>query len=131
MEKVVSLRTTMDEYKEALAKAVDNLKSCKTVEERSEVVKSIEIFTKKLDEQARHLAWVQSAVFTTERQKFVYQLMNTVLTTLKAASAEGSLFAFVPEHYISTLVNLNWLLLTQMHPTVPYTNIQGEHLNNS
>jgi len=117
----------MDEYKEALAKAEDNLRSCKSDAERSEVVKSIEIFTKKLDEQARHLAWVQSAVFTLERQQFVHNLMNTVLATLKAASAEGPLFSFVPEHYISTLVNLNWLLLTQMHPTVPYSNINGEY----
>jgi len=65
----------MDEYKEALAKAEDNLRSCKSDEERSEVVKSIEIVTKKLDEQARHLAWVGSAVFTLERQQFVHNLM--------------------------------------------------------
>jgi len=69
----------MDEYEEALDKATKNLNSTQSEHERSEILRSIEIFTSKLDEQARHLAWVKSAVFTTERQTFVYQLIKSVL----------------------------------------------------
>jgi hypothetical protein len=51
-----------------------------------------------------------------------------LLVTLNAASAEGILFTFVPDFYITTMVQLTWLLLTQMHPTVPYTNLHGTHI---
>ncbi|CAL8088738.1 unnamed protein product [Orchesella dallaii] len=126
VEKVVGLRNTMEEYVKALDRANTSLNSASiSEEERTELVKSVEIFTNKLDEQARHIAWVKSAVFTKERQIFVYQLLKTVLATLKSSTSEGVLFAFVPEHYISTLINLTWFLLTQMHPTVPHSSLVG------
>ncbi|XP_021964522.1 E3 ubiquitin-protein ligase RNF123 isoform X2 [Folsomia candida] len=123
VEKVVTLRTTIDSYEEALKQANANLASVTTSSERDEIVRSIEIFTNKLEEQSRHMAWVKSSVFTKERQTYVYKLLRVVLDTLRLASTEGNLFTFVPEHYISTLINLNWLIVNQMHPTVASDNL--------
>lgn len=117
----------MEDYVKALDRANASLKNPSLGEhERAEIQKSIDIFTVKLEEQARHIAWVKSAVFTKERQEHVFQLLKTVLATLKSSSAEGPLFTFVPEHYISTLINLTWCLLTQMHPTVSLESLPGK-----
>lgn len=131
VEKVVTLRTTIDSYEEALKQANANLASVTTSSERDEIVRSIEIFTNKLEEQSRHMAWVKSSVFTKERQTYVYKLLRVVLDTLRLASTEGNLFTFVPEHYISTLINLNWLIVNQMHPTVASDNLPGLLYRNS
>lgn len=127
VEKAVSLRETVRAYETGLDRTINQLSAAilKSSAVVPELQKSSAIFRTKLDEQRRQLAWVQSAVFTDERQTFAYELLKMVLGTLNDASSEGPLFAFVPEHYITTLVNLNWLLLIQMHPTVPYTNITG------
>jgi len=95
-------------------------------EARVELTKSVEIFSQKLQEQSRHMAWVQSGVFTPERQRLAFQLLKVVVKTLKSASAQGILFVFVPEFYITTLIHLTWLLLGQFHPTVPYTDLPGK-----
>lgn len=120
----------MDEYVKALEGTKASLnKPSISANERAELLKSIDIFTEKLAEQARHIAWVKSAVFTKERQEAVFQLLKNMLATLQSASAQGPLFTFVPDHYISTLINLTWDLLTHIHPTVPYTSLPSKIYN--
>lgn len=97
VEKVASLRATIESYEEALTQANSNLLTATNSEEREEIVRSIEIFTNKLEEQSRHMAWVKGAVFTKERQNQIYKLLKVVLNTLRLASAEGNLFTFVPD----------------------------------
>jgi hypothetical protein len=84
---VVGLRRTTEEYAKALDRArVELLKETLSPEERTEVQKSIEIFSAKLEEQARHMAWIQSAVFTVERQQLVFQLLKQLLVTLNGST---------------------------------------------
>lgn len=117
----------MEDYVKALDRAKAALNNESMVEsERTELTKSVDIFSEKLEEQARHIAWVKSAVFTKQRQENVYQLLKTVLATLKSSSEGGPLFTFVPDHYISTLINLTWCLLTQIHPTVSHESLPGK-----
>ena len=124
------LQKLIQEYAKALKAAEETLRLPNVSEaEKAEVRVSAEIFAKKLDEQSRHLAWVQAAVFTPARQQLAFSLLKTVLKTLTAASSQGNLFTFVPELYISALVNLTWLLLTHMNPVVSYTTLPGVHLN--
>lgn len=127
IEKVVGLRNTMEDYVKALNRANDALQSDSLLEdERAEIQKSADIFSSKLEDQSRHIAWVKSAVFTKERQLNIYELLKTILATLKSSSTEGPLFTFVPEHYISSLISLSWCLLTQMHPTVSFQSLPGK-----
>ncbi|CAG7734881.1 unnamed protein product [Allacma fusca] len=124
VEKVVTLQKLIAEYTKAQKTAKENLNSTNfSAAEKNEIQTSIEIFSRKLDEQSRHLAWVKAAVFTPERQQLGFNLLKTILKSLKTASSHGKLFAFVPELYISALVNLTWLLLTQMNPVIPCTNL--------
>jgi hypothetical protein len=44
---------------------------------------------------------------------------------MNLASKEGQLFAYVPDYYLDSLVEISTALLTYMHPTAPIGNIEG------
>jgi hypothetical protein len=44
---------------------------------------------------------------------------------MKQASKEGQLFAYVPEYYLESLVEICTALRTYIHPTAPIENIAG------
>ena len=41
------------------------------------------------------------------------------------ASKEGQLFAYVPDYYLDSLVEICTALCTYIHPTAPIENIEG------
>ena len=44
---------------------------------------------------------------------------------MKLASKEGQLFAYVPDYYLDSLVEICTALHTYIHPTAPVENIEG------
>lgn len=117
----------MEEHVKSLEQAQHELnEEGLTAERRVELQKTMEDLTRKLEEHSRHMAWVQSGVFTPERQRLAFELLKVVLRTLNSASAQGILFVFVPEYYVTTLIHLTWLLLSQFHPTVNYNELPGD-----
>lgn len=48
---------------------------------------------------------------------------------MKLASKEGQLFAYVPDFYLDSLVEICTALRTYIHPTAPIENIEGTVLS--
>jgi len=44
---------------------------------------------------------------------------------MKLASKEGELFAYIPDYYLDSLVEICTALYTYLHPTAPIDNIEG------
>ncbi|PSN30203.1 hypothetical protein C0J52_21037 [Blattella germanica] len=90
-----------------------------------ELERTCEVFEQKLNEQSRHMAWVRAAVYSTDKQSHLAWLLRVILQTVKLASQEGQLFAYVPDFYLDSLVEICAALRTYVHPTAPLENIEG------
>ncbi|GLH11947.1 E3 ubiquitin-protein ligase [Gryllus bimaculatus] len=136
--KVSTLRESMHEYTTALEStrsrqdAVQQAASSSTAAEESnideilrELNQTCDVFTTKLSEQARHMAWVRAAVYSSEKQSQLAWLFRVVLTTMMEASKTDGLFSFVPEFYLETLVELCTALRTFLHPTAPIEDVKN------
>jgi Kip1 ubiquitination-promoting complex protein 1 len=64
-------------------------------------------------------------VFSADKQSHLAWLLRVILQTLKLASKEGQLFAYVPDFYLDTLDEVCSALCTYLHPTAPLENIEG------
>ncbi|XP_045119356.1 E3 ubiquitin-protein ligase RNF123-like isoform X2 [Portunus trituberculatus] len=71
-----------------------------------ELAASRKVFVDKLEEQGRQQAWVLAAIHSSQKFAHLTKLMRIILETLKAASREGELFAFVPDFYVESLTEL-------------------------
>ncbi|KAJ4433729.1 E3 ubiquitin-protein ligase RNF123 [Periplaneta americana] len=136
LAKVSMLRESMGEYVVALNNINTRLKTYRNpppnapLETNSsdvirELERSCDVFEQKLCEQARHMAWVRAAVYSADKQSHLAWLLRVVLQTVKLASQEGQLFAYVPDFYLDSLVELCAALRTYVHPTAPLENIEG------
>lgn len=89
--KVASIRDVMSEYIIAISETKDRLELVKNLKNqdsqgiRMQLLKTIEIFNKKLAEQARHMAWVRAVVYSEEKQERLVWLLKIVMLTLKNA----------------------------------------------
>jgi len=52
-------------------------------------------------------------------------LLRVILQTMKLTSKDGELFAYVPDYYLDSLVEICTALRTYIHPTAPIENIEG------
>ncbi|XP_012272240.1 E3 ubiquitin-protein ligase RNF123 isoform X2 [Orussus abietinus] len=129
--KVASLRDSMNEYVMAIADMKTWLKLVKKRTDsdsqliRQELEQTIEVFDTKLSEQARHMAWVRAAVYSEEKQAQLAWLLRVVTLTLKNASEEGNMFAFVPDFYLEAVSDLSFGIRSHVHPTAPIEGIPG------
>ncbi|KAK8379093.1 hypothetical protein O3P69_019133 [Scylla paramamosain] len=71
-----------------------------------ELAASRKVFVDKLEEQGKQQAWVLAAIHSPQKFAHLTGLMRVILESLKAASKEGELFAFVPDFYIDSLTEL-------------------------
>lgn len=71
---------------------------------------------------------VRATVFSSDKQSHLAWLLRVILQTVKLASKEGQLFAYVPDFYIDSLVEICAALRTYVHPTSPLENIDGMKL---
>lgn len=134
LAKVASLRDSMSAYVNAIADTKARLKYVEqeTISQtkdfdaeaiQRELLRTTDIFNKKLSEQARHMAWIRAAVYSAEKQAQLAWLLKVVTLTLQTASQQGCTFSFVPDFYLETLSDLCVSLRAHMHPTAPIENI--------
>jgi Kip1 ubiquitination-promoting complex protein 1 len=129
IEKVAYIRDLMSDYIVAMSNTKNRLDSIKNLKDQEslnvqlQLVKTIDIFKKKLTEQARHMAWVRAVVFSEEKQERIVWLLKIVILTLSKTSESGNLFSFVPEFYLKVLADLIIGLKSHIHPTVSIENI--------
>lgn len=134
LAKVGNLRDTMLTYINAIADTKAKLKSLDlndsiaaenidTLTIQKELLHTIDVFNKKLSEQARHMAWIRAVVYSEEKQAQVSWLLKVVTLTLRNASQQINMFSFVPDFYLEALSDLCVSLRLHMHPTAPIENI--------
>ncbi|XP_024879917.1 E3 ubiquitin-protein ligase RNF123-like [Temnothorax curvispinosus] len=133
LAKVAGLRDSMSAYITAIADTKARLEHVdrETIPGKDpdaeaiqrELLRTTDIFNKKLSEQARHMAWIRAAVYSEEKQAQLAWLLKVVTLTLQTASQQGNMFSFVPDFYLETLSDLIITLRAHMHPTAPIENI--------
>ncbi|XP_025989302.1 E3 ubiquitin-protein ligase RNF123 isoform X3 [Solenopsis invicta] len=133
LAKVAGLRDSMSAYINAIADTKARLEHVEqgTISGKDpdveaiqrELLRTTDIFSKKLSEQARHMAWIRAAVYSEEKQAQLAWLLKVITLTLQTASQQGNMFSFVPDFYLETLSDLNVSLRAYMHPTAPIENI--------
>ncbi|KAH0568854.1 E3 ubiquitin-protein ligase RNF123-like [Cotesia glomerata] len=129
--KVANLRDSMTEYITAMSEMkgrIDSTKKLKDPNSQSihkELIRTVNVFSTKLFEQARHMAWVRAAVYSEEKQAQLAWLLKVVMLTLGKANEEGNMFRFVPDFYLEALADLSVGLKNHLHPTVPIEKIPG------
>lgn len=133
LAKVAGLRDSMSAYVAAIADTKVRLErveretvpgkdaGAETIQR--ELLRTADIFSKKLSEQARHMAWIRAAVYSEEKQAQLAWLLKVVTLTLQTASQQGNMLSFVPDFYLETLSDLSVSLRAHMHPTAPIESI--------
>lgn len=84
-----------------------------------------EVFEKELSEQARNFAWLRASDLTEEKQNNLMWLLRTTLDAVKKSAAEGTLFSFLPDFYLESMVEICLTLRSYFPPTMPLENVEG------
>ncbi|XP_061252859.1 E3 ubiquitin-protein ligase RNF123 isoform X2 [Bos javanicus] len=105
--KMVGVSDDVNEYAMALRDTEDKLRRCpkRRKDILAELSKSQKVFSEKLDHLSRRLAWVHAAVYSQEKMQDIYWLLQVCLRTIEHGDRTGSLFAFMPEFYLSVAIN--------------------------
>lgn len=75
------------------------------------------------------MLWVRGGVLTPDKRASLVWLLRVVLNTLERASQHGDLFAFVPEFYVETMVELCVAIRSYFSPTLPLQEFIGRYSN--
>ncbi|XP_077780840.1 E3 ubiquitin-protein ligase RNF123 isoform X2 [Podarcis muralis] len=70
-----------------------------------ELVKSQKVFSEKLNHLSRRLAWINVTIYSKEKMLDIYWLLRVCIRTIEHGDRIGSLFAFMPEFYLSVAMN--------------------------
>ena len=91
-----------------LSKSIQELEALKDNDEDvcTAIENSTKILKKELLLRARQSALINSTVLTASKRADIYWLLKLILNTLNQASAAGYAFAFVPDYYIESCLNL-------------------------
>nr|XP_020771720.1 E3 ubiquitin-protein ligase RNF123 isoform X4 [Odocoileus virginianus texanus]XP_020771721.1 E3 ubiquitin-protein ligase RNF123 isoform X4 [Odocoileus virginianus texanus] len=105
--KMVGVSDDVNEYAMALRDTEDKLRRCpkRRKDILAELTKSQKVFSEKLDHLSRRLAWVHATVYSQEKMQDIYWLLRVCLRTIEHGDRTGSLFAFMPEFYLSVAIN--------------------------
>lgn len=105
--KMVGVSDDVNEYAAALRSTEDKLRRCpqRRKDILEELTKSQKVFSEKLDHLSRRLAWVHATVYSQEKMLDIYWLLRVCLRTIEHGDRTGSLFAFLPEFYLSVAIN--------------------------
>ena len=91
----------------------------------TELQRSRKVFVKETSNCTRQMAWVQSLIFTKEKQRDVLWMLNAALRTIEFASVDKTLFDFIPEVYIEAISSAYSALRNLFSPTVQFNDIPG------
>uniref|UniRef100_G3WZ84 E3 ubiquitin-protein ligase RNF123 n=1 Tax=Sarcophilus harrisii TaxID=9305 RepID=G3WZ84_SARHA len=105
--KMVGVSDDVNEYALALKDTEEKLNRCpkwrKDIQE--ELMKSQKVFSEKLNHLSRRLAWINVTIYSKEKMQDIYWLLRVCTRTIEHGDRTGSLFAFMPEFYLSVAMN--------------------------
>ncbi|XP_043818882.1 E3 ubiquitin-protein ligase RNF123 isoform X1 [Dromiciops gliroides] len=105
--KMVGVSDDVNEYAMALKDTEEKLSRCpkwrKDIQE--ELMKSQKVFSEKLNHLSRRLAWINVTIYSKEKMQDIYWLLRVCTRTIEHGDRTGSLFAFMPEFYLSVAMN--------------------------
>ncbi|XP_074054057.1 E3 ubiquitin-protein ligase RNF123 isoform X2 [Macrotis lagotis] len=105
--KMVGVSDDVNEYAMALKDTEEKLSRCpkwrKDIQE--ELMKSQKVFSEKLNHLSRRLAWINVTIYSKEKMQDIYWLLRVCTRTIEHGDRIGSLFAFMPEFYLSVAMN--------------------------
>ncbi|KAK7493950.1 hypothetical protein BaRGS_00014832, partial [Batillaria attramentaria] len=128
--KMWALQDNMRDFVLALQDTQKKLQNCpaELVAVKDDLSKAAKVFTNKVTELSRHMAWVIAVVYSQSKQRDVEWLLRVVLRTLEKASAYRQLFQYVPEFYIETCIHAFNALRNYFHPTQPFSSLPNADL---
>ncbi|XP_070594973.1 E3 ubiquitin-protein ligase RNF123 [Erythrolamprus reginae] len=105
--KMVGVSDDVNEYAMALKDTEEKISRCP--ERRrdicEELLKSQKVFSEKLNHLSRRLAWINVTIYSKEKMQDIYWLLRVCIRTIEHGDRIGSLFAFMPEFYLSVAMN--------------------------
>ncbi|XP_075795694.1 E3 ubiquitin-protein ligase RNF123 isoform X1 [Pelodiscus sinensis] len=105
--KMVGVSDDVNEYALALKDTEEKISRCpkKRSDIYEELLKSQKVFSEKLNHLSRRLAWINVTIYSKEKMQDIYWLLRVCLRTIEHGDRTGSLFAFLPEFYLSVAMN--------------------------
>uniref|UniRef100_A0A803VTY7 RING-type E3 ubiquitin transferase n=1 Tax=Ficedula albicollis TaxID=59894 RepID=A0A803VTY7_FICAL len=105
--KMVGVSDDVNEYAMALKDTEEKISRCpkKRRDIHEELLKSQKVFSEKLNHLSRRLAWINVTIYSKEKMLDIYWLLRVCIRTIEHSDRTGSLFAFMPEFYLSVAMN--------------------------
>uniref|UniRef100_A0A8B9GEP5 E3 ubiquitin-protein ligase RNF123 n=1 Tax=Amazona collaria TaxID=241587 RepID=A0A8B9GEP5_9PSIT len=105
--KMVGVSDDVNEYAMALKDTEEKISRCpkRRRDIREELLKSQKVFSEKLNHLSRRLAWINVTIYSKEKMQDIYWLLRVCIRTIEHGDRTGSLFAFMPEFYLSVAMN--------------------------
>uniref|UniRef100_A0A670HXK8 RING-type E3 ubiquitin transferase n=1 Tax=Podarcis muralis TaxID=64176 RepID=A0A670HXK8_PODMU len=105
--KMVGVSDDVNEYAMALKDTEEKISRCpkRRRDIHDELVKSQKVFSEKLNHLSRRLAWINVTIYSKEKMQDIYWLLRVCIRTIEHGDRIGSLFAFMPEFYLSVAMN--------------------------
>ncbi|XP_029455522.1 E3 ubiquitin-protein ligase RNF123 [Rhinatrema bivittatum] len=125
--KMVGVSDDVNEYAMALKDTEEKIIRCpkrrKDIQE--ELVKSQKVFSEKLNHLSRRLAWINVTIYSKEKMQDIYWLLRVCIQTIEHGDRTGSLFAFMPEFYLSVAMNSYSALKNYFSPVSSMEELPG------
>ncbi|XP_069500288.1 E3 ubiquitin-protein ligase RNF123 isoform X2 [Ambystoma mexicanum] len=105
--KMVGVSDDVNEYAMALKDTEEKIIRCPKNRKdiQAELLKSQKVFSEKLNHLSRRLAWINVTVYSKEKMLDIYWLLRVCIKTIEHCDRTGTLFAFMPEFYLSVAMN--------------------------
>ncbi|XP_048348153.1 E3 ubiquitin-protein ligase RNF123 isoform X1 [Sphaerodactylus townsendi] len=125
--KMVGVSDDVNEYALALKDTEEKMSRCpkRRRDIYDELVKSQKVFSEKLNHLSRRLAWINVTIYSKEKMQDIYWLLRVCVRTIEHGDRIGSLFAFMPEFYLSVVMNSYSALKNYFSPVNSMEDLPG------
>ncbi|KAL8212249.1 UNVERIFIED_CONTAM: hypothetical protein K2H54_041264 [Gekko kuhli] len=125
--KMVGVSDDVNEYALALKDTEEKMSRCpkRRKDIYDELVKSQKVFSEKLNHLSRRLAWINVTIYSKEKMQDIYWLLRVCIRTIEHGDRIGSLFAFMPEFYLSVVMNSYSALKNYFSPVNSMEDLPG------
>uniref|UniRef100_A0A8C4XKG5 Ring finger protein 123 n=1 Tax=Falco tinnunculus TaxID=100819 RepID=A0A8C4XKG5_FALTI len=126
--KMVGVSDDVNEYAMALKDTEEKISRCpkRRRDIHEELLKSQKVFSEKLNHLSRRLAWINVTIYSKEKMQDVYWLLRVCIRTIEHGDRTGSLFAFMPEFYLSVAMNSYSALKNYFSPVNSMEELPGK-----
>nr|XP_060621707.1 E3 ubiquitin-protein ligase RNF123 isoform X3 [Anolis sagrei ordinatus] len=125
--KMVGVSDDVNEYAMALKDTEEKISKCpkRRRDICEELLKSQKVFSEKLNHLSRRLAWINVTIYSKEKMQDIYWLLRVCIRTIEHGDRVGSLFAFMPEFYLSVAMNTYSALKNYFSPVNSMEELPG------